>query len=85
MVKSLIQPFQKERKSNIKKVGLCYSELVTLQKLWKNANKCQKLKIAKSVTTIGQFVKKVPVEPEVSGMELFQSKKIKLGVVHTKI
>lgn len=69
----------------VKKLGLCYSDLVTLQKLWKSANKCQKLAVAKSVTTTSQFGKKVPVEPEVSGMELFQSKKIKLGVVHTKI
>ena len=58
MVKPLISPFPKR----IKKEGLCYSELVTLKKLWESANKTQKNFILHNVITIKEYSAKVPSE-----------------------
>ncbi len=62
MVEPLISPFPKR----IKKAGLCYSELVTLKKLWESANKTQKKAILQNVITIKKYSQKVPYEERVS-------------------
>jgi len=70
------------------KRGLCHSELMKLKKLWESANKIQKKAILESVTTISQFVKKVPNEAGVglpsSEWSFSDQKRNKLEDSHVK-
>ena len=86
MVEPPISPFnqfQKEDKSHIKKAGLCYSELVTLKKLWESANKIQKKALFPKCYSFTSVNGEVPKEQEVLDCaNLNKDSKIKRGNLH---
>ena len=81
MIINEIYPIQKE----IKKAGLCYSELVTLKKLWESANKIQKKMLLPKCYSSASVNEEVPKEQEVLDCaNLNKDSKIKRGNLHIK-